>query len=214
MATMIQAWRIVNHRHAKTAFAGEGARLYGGRWNSAGTAMVYAAQSQSLANLEMLVHLESPELLKKYVIFGIEIDTALIASVDQSALPRDWKAYPVLASVQVIGDHWAASLSSAVLSVPSVLVSDESNFLLNPLHPDFPKLKIHKPLAFQFDSRLTKRHRKPGSRSRGLNDRSGLAPSPHSDRPWGFQSGHSDEQDQADADRMLPESGSYHGRRA
>ena len=121
--------------------------------------MVYVAQSQSLAILEMLVHLDSPDLLKIYVLFGVEIDTALIAPLDRSSLPKNWKADPVPVSTQKVGDRWAASLTSLGLSVPSALVPDESNFLLNPLHPDFPRLKIHKPLAFQFDPRLATRHR-------------------------------------------------------
>ena len=155
----LTVWRIVNRRHIKTAFTGEGARLYGGRWNSPGTPMVYAAQSQSLAILEMLVHLDSSELLKKYILFGVEIDEAQITSVDRFSLPKGWQADPVPTSVQAVGDHWAASLNSAVFSVPSALVPDESNFLLNPLHPDFLKLKIQRPLAFQFDARFAIRHR-------------------------------------------------------
>jgi RES domain-containing protein len=63
---IVSAWRITKRKHAKTAFTGEGARLYGGQWNSPGTRVVYAAQSQSLAVLEMLVHLDSAEILKHY----------------------------------------------------------------------------------------------------------------------------------------------------
>jgi RES domain-containing protein len=155
----LTVWRIVNHKHEKTAFTGEGARLYGGRWNSPGTPMVYAAQSQSLAILEMLVHLDSPELLKKYVLFGVEIDADLITALDWSLLPKDWQANPVPANVQAVGDAWIASRSSLALSVPSALVPGECNFLLNPLHPKFSKLKIRKPVPFQFDPRLAVKRR-------------------------------------------------------
>jgi RES domain-containing protein len=155
----MRVWRIANHKHLKSAFTGEGARLYGGRWNSPGTLMIYTAQSQSLAILEMLVHLDSPELLKKYVLFAVEIDAVLVTPLDQSSLPKNWKADPVPATVQVVGDAWAASRSSVALSVPSALVPDESNFLLNPLHPDFPKLKIQRPSAFQFDPRFATKPR-------------------------------------------------------
>jgi len=116
--------------------------------------MVYTAQSQSLAILEMLVHLDSPEVLKKYLLFGVQVDEALISPVDPSRLPKNWKADPVPVEVQAVGDAWVRGSESAVLSVPSALVPDESNFLLNPLHPDFPKLKIRKPVAFQFDPRF------------------------------------------------------------
>jgi RES domain-containing protein len=151
---MLTVWRIVKNKHARTAFSGEGARLYGGRWNSPRTAMVYAAQSQSLAILEMLVHLDSPDLLKRYVLFGVEIDEAFTTRLDSAVLPKNWKRDPVPRKIQAIGDAWAHSLSSAVLSVPSVLVPNESNFLINPRHPDFSRLTIGKPVSFRFDGRF------------------------------------------------------------
>lgn len=147
-------WRIAKQEHARTALAGEGARLYGGRWNSPGTSIVYAAQSQSLALLEMLVHLESPELLKRYVLFKIQLEASLTTRLDVSRLPKNWKEYPVPARVQSIGDNWAASRASVALAVPSAVVPDESNFLLNPNHHEFSKLIISKSIAFQFDPRL------------------------------------------------------------
>ena len=75
---IVNAWRITKRKHARDAFTGEGAREFGGRWNNPGTAIVYTAQSQSLAALEMLVHLDSSELLAKYVLIGVEFDQALI----------------------------------------------------------------------------------------------------------------------------------------
>ncbi len=153
----LSAWRITKQKHAKSAFDGEGARLYGGRWNSPGTRMIYTAQSQSLAVLEVLVHLDSPELLKKYVLFEVSIDLSCMRDLDFSLLPRNWKADPAPAKVQAIGDDWVAGGSSAVLRVPSTLVPGESNFLLNPRHPDFAKLRIARAHPFQFDPRLTRR---------------------------------------------------------
>ena len=151
------AWRITKQKHAKSAFTGEGARLYGGRWNSPGTAMIYTAQSQSLAVLEVLVHLDSPELLKKYLLFEVAVDEAYVDELDPSKLPRNWKADPAPSKVQTIGDDWAAGGASAVLRVPSTLVPGESNFLLNPRHPDFRKLRIGKALPFLFDPRFANR---------------------------------------------------------
>ena len=151
------AWRITKQKHAKSAFTGEGARLYGGRWNSLGTAMIYNAQSQSLAVLEVLVHLDSPELLKKYVLFEVAVDEAYVDELDPSKLPRNWKADPAPSKVQTIGDDWTAGGTSAVLRVPSTLVPGESNFLLNPRHPDFRKLRIGKALPFLFDPRFAHR---------------------------------------------------------
>lgn len=154
---MVSAWRITKRKHARSAFTGEGARLYGGRWNSPGTAIVYTAESRSLAVLEILVHLDSPELLKKYVLFQVEIDESYIGDIDTRALPRNWRAEPAPSKVQNIGDEWSTNGTSAVLRVPSSLVPGESNFLLNPRHPDFPKLKFSEPIPFQFEGRLIER---------------------------------------------------------
>ena len=154
---MVSAWRITKRKHAKSAFSGEGARIYGGRWNRRGTAMIYTAESQSLAVLEILVHLDSPELLKKYVLFEVGIEESYILDLDASALPRNWRAEPPPSRVQAIGDDWANQSTSAVLRVPSALVPGESNYLLNPLHADFRKLRIGKAIPFQFDRRFAER---------------------------------------------------------
>jgi RES domain-containing protein len=151
---IVTAWRITKRKHAKSAFSGEGAREFGGRWNNPGTAVVYAAQSQSLAALEMLVHLDSAELLEKYVLIAVEFDQSLVRPVDAAALPRHWRSEPPPAELRSIGDNWAVAGSSAVLQVPSALVPGENNFLLNPEHRDFASLQFGKPLAFRFDPRL------------------------------------------------------------
>ena len=152
----MQAWRITQQKHARAAFSGEGARLYGGRWNSPGVAMVYAAQSQSLAVLEVLVHLDAPGLLRKYVFLEATFDESMVIELGRASLPKNWQMDPVPKSVQAVGDKWAASGESAVLRVPGVLVPDESNYLLNPRHPDFAKLTVSRPHAFRFDARSAK----------------------------------------------------------
>lgn len=150
----ITAWRITKRKHAKTAFSGSGARKYGGRWNSPGTAVVYAAETQSLAMLEMLVHLEQPDLLQDYVLLGITINEALIETLDRAQLPRNWRAAVPSRYLRAIGDKWAADQISVALRVPSALVPAENNFLLNPAHADFQKLVIGDPVDFAFDERL------------------------------------------------------------
>jgi RES domain-containing protein len=148
------AWRITKEVHAGSAFSGEGARLYGGRWNSRGSAVIYTAQSQSLAVLEMLVHLDSPELLKHFVLFEVTIPSALVEDLDLTKLPRNWKENPIPVEVQAVGDSWLQRQPSAVLRVPSTLVPSESNFLLNPAHPEFRRLHMGKAVPFAFDGRL------------------------------------------------------------
>ena len=151
---MVVAWRIVKRKHANKAFTGEGARRFGGRWNSLGVAMIYTAESQSLAALEIAVHLESSELLQKYVVFEVGIEDRLISRLDARRLAEGWLSD--VTQCREIGDAWVAAGSSAVLQVPSATVPAERNFLLNPAHPDFSKLRIGKPRPFRFDPRLAK----------------------------------------------------------
>lgn len=151
---MVTAWRITKRRHARTAFSGEGARLYGGRWNSPGTSMVYVAESQALAVLEVLVHLDSSSLLEQYVLIRIDIEDSFVCDVTRSSLPKNWGEDPAPATVQAVGDRWVAEAKTAVLRVPSTLVPGESNFLINPKHPNFRQLTISKPMSFRFDPRL------------------------------------------------------------
>lgn len=153
----MKAWRITKRKHAGTAFSGEGARLYGGRWNRPGVPIVYVAESQSLAVLEMLVHLDAPALLEKYVFLEVDLAASLVIDLDRSSLPKNWQSDPVPEAIQAIGDRWVFSGDSTVLRVPSVLVPGESNFLLNPRHPDFGKISISRPQAFRFDPRLARR---------------------------------------------------------
>ena len=151
---MISAWRITKRKHAKTAFNGSGARRYGGRWNSPGTAIVYTSETQSLAVLEMLVHLDGPDLLQEYVLIGVEIEESLLRDLDPSVLPHNWRTDPAPLALRKIGDEWAVARSSVALRVPSILLPGESNVLINPVHGDFARFVIGKPLAFSFDPRL------------------------------------------------------------
>jgi len=153
---MVTAWRIVKRKHARGAFDGEGARLYGGRWNTVGVAVIYAAESRSLAALEVVVRLDSSELLDHYVVFEVGIEESLIVRVGLPELPRNWRANPPPKKIQAIGDAWATAGASAVLQVPSAVLPAEHDFLLNPRHRDFPKLVIGKPTPFRFDPRLAR----------------------------------------------------------
>jgi RES domain-containing protein len=151
---MPTGWRIVKTARLATAFDGEGARLHGGRWNSPGTALVYTAESQALAALELLVHLQSSQLLLSFSAVPASFDGRSVEALDPGRLPRGWRRYPAPPALQQIGDRWAAELRSAVLQVPSAIVPDERNFLLNPAHPDFKKIRIGPPAPFEYDARL------------------------------------------------------------
>lgn len=150
---MLTVWRLVTARLAKTAFSGEGARLYGGRWNRKGVRMVYTAGSQSLAMLEMLV--QDERLRARYTMIPATLPKNLkIERITPKQLPADWRSLAAREQLQAIGTEWARRGSSAVLAVPSAVISAETNYLLNPLHPSFAKIETGEPMDFITDFRL------------------------------------------------------------
>jgi RES domain-containing protein len=151
---VITAWRIVKARHQANAFDGRGARFNGGRWNSPGSSVVYTAESAALAALELLVHLGRGPALRAYVLVACSFPATIVSRLDRSRLPANWRSYPAPPQLQLLGDEWLNGKASAVLHVPSVIIESESNYLLNPLHPDFASVAISKPEPFRFDVRL------------------------------------------------------------
>lgn len=142
-------------RANRSAYDGKGAELYGGRWNSKGTRVLYMSESRALAVLEVLVHL-AVEIPDKYVLGGAEIPADLeIETVSENELPAGWQT-PISAqqtATRHIGDKWVQGGQSAVLSVPSVIV-EERNFVLNPAHAEFRRITFQMPTPFEFDGRL------------------------------------------------------------
>jgi len=152
---MLSAWRLVTARFARSAFSGEGARLYGGRWNRRGVSLVYTAGTQSLAMLEMLV--QDEPLRARYVTIEARIPKGLtIDRIKLAELPLDWREPAAREKLQAIGTEWARKRSAAVLAVPSAVIPVETNYLLNPLHADFRRIRIGKPQKFETDLRLIK----------------------------------------------------------
>ncbi len=153
----ITAWRIVKATHANSAFNGEGARIAGGRWNRIGIPMIYTADSLALAVLEITVHLSQEDLLQKnYYRIWVQFESSLVTSLDPAEIPDDWDSLPPSESTQNIGTQWASSQKSAILKVPSSVVREEFNYLINPVHPKFKKLLIGNPEPVVFDPRLKK----------------------------------------------------------
>ena len=154
---MNTVWRLVHPRYAdpRQAFSGAGARRYGGRWNLPGVAVVYTSEHLSLAVLELLVHFGAEGLKRVYCAFPVEIPADLaVTHLEIEALPPSWREYPPPVEVQRLGTDWAQRGDTAVLVVPSVLVPEERNVLLNPNHPDFARLRIGPARAFALDPRL------------------------------------------------------------
>ena len=150
----LTGWRIVPEDQAATAFDGEGARLYGGRWNSVGVPIVYASEHQSLAALEVRVHIDKTRMRKPCKCFTFQFEENLMDVFRVGALPKDWQQEPPPPSLQQLGDNWVKAGDSVILAVPSAVIPNELNYLINPRHRDFAKLKIGKPTDFAFDQRL------------------------------------------------------------
>jgi RES domain-containing protein len=149
----VVVWRLTLKKHA--APDGEGARRYGGRWNKPGTPVVYTSGTLSLAALEYLVHVDSDILPDSLVSIRATIpDSLTIETIHASDLPDDWKDTIIPVALQELGTSWANQAKSLVLKVPSVVIQHEWNYVLNPLHPDFPKTTWDTGIAFSFDSRL------------------------------------------------------------
>ena len=152
--TTITAWRITKPDFAAVAFEGKGARLFGGRWNSAGVSMVYTSSTASLAALELLAHLPRTTDLHNFVIFACTFPSSMVQNLDAGKLPSKWRESPPPRELQEIGDKWIHSNASAVLRVPSVIIDSEWNYLLNPAHRDFASIDVADPAPFNLDLRL------------------------------------------------------------
>lgn len=146
------AWRITQAQYQDTAFSGDGAKRYGGRFNSVGVPVVYTAESIALATLELLVRVNQRTHLNRYVRISVRFSRDHITEVD--SLPEEWDAHPYGPVSQSVGDEWARSQRSLVLKVPSVIEPMESNYLINPLHPDYDALEIGDPTPLRLDARL------------------------------------------------------------
>ncbi|WP_247215208.1 RES family NAD+ phosphorylase [Synechococcus sp. C9] len=154
----MQIWRITKTKYATSAFTGEGARQFGGRWNSQGIAVVYGSSSLSLAALEMFVHMEISDAnyLSLVAISATIPETVEKTEITATMLPDNWRSFPAPSSLARLGDNWVRSNATVALIVPSVIIPQEKNILLNPNHPDFSQIQVHEAQPFSFDSRMWK----------------------------------------------------------
>jgi RES domain-containing protein len=152
----VRSWRIVKAKYEASAFTGVGAQVFGGRWHSIGTKVVYTAGSASLAVLELLVHLKADELFEKYGLCEVAFPEGVVEDVDVARLPTNWRGDPPPPQLYRIGDSWIVRRSSAVLRVPSAIVELEFNYLLNPAHPNFGRIDIGPFVPYRIDPRLRK----------------------------------------------------------
>jgi|JI10StandDraft_1071094.scaffolds.fasta_scaffold750603_2 RES domain-containing protein len=141
-----------------TDLSGTGARLYGGRWNSEGVAVLYTASSFSLALLETMAHTALDNIPQDFGYLAIDCPEPgpgkSVLSMGVNDLPEDWQSYPAPFRLQEIGDRWAKSGEHLYLRVPSVIVALEDNWLLNPMHPAFAEVRVHSQGRVPLDSRV------------------------------------------------------------
>ncbi|MEP4078692.1 RES family NAD+ phosphorylase [Haloferula sp.] len=148
----MQCFRIVKPDYAASALSGEGARLYGGRWNPPGWRCVYAAESRALAVLELMVHLTGRSRALSYRLLTLDLDDSVVSKAKH--LPDDWTAHPAGKASQSVGLDWLQANKTPALKVPSVLIPEESNLLLNPQAPGFEKIRVVEEREFRLDLRL------------------------------------------------------------
>ena len=149
-------WRLTRPNYAP-GLDGEGARLAGGRWNSPGRAVVYCSATLALAVLESFVHLP-PELRSTTRLPGM---TAVKLQLPESTQITDIGEEPEArlfdaAACRALGDQWLVAGATLVLSVPSAVVPEERNFLINPLHPQAARIRVLAQDRFRFDPRMAR----------------------------------------------------------
>jgi len=148
----MDAWRLCSPRFRASAMSGEGARLSPGRWNARGTRMVYCGTTLSLAVLEMQV--QAGDMLPIYDAFKLHVPDGFVTRVEVGQLRDGWR--DDVEATRQIGESWVEQQTSVGLLVPSSVVPQEMNLLLNPLHPDFGRVSWGAPSRFQIDPRLFK----------------------------------------------------------
>ncbi|MDX1642686.1 MAG: RES family NAD+ phosphorylase [Balneolaceae bacterium] len=135
--------------------SGEGARKFGGRWNSKGYAVLYTSETESLAALETLVHASVATMPNDLILLVLSVpDNIKPDKIDVDQLHSGWRNYPAPNQLAAMGNTWIDSDSSLLLKVPSVLVQSEMNILINPNHSDADKLSIEDVRPFTFDTRF------------------------------------------------------------
>ena len=147
----MRLWRISDHAN----LSGDGGIFFSARWHSRGKRIVYLADHPASALLEVMVHVEvdAEDLPSDYQLLGIDVpDDATIESIDESGLPSDWRQQTRLTRAR--GDDWLRAGATALYRVPSAIVPEAANYLLNPGHADAARIVIASAIRAAFDPRL------------------------------------------------------------
>ncbi len=152
----MRVWRICREPFGADALEGRGGIVTSGRWHTRGRPVVYASQSLALAALEVLVHVDRAIAPADLVQLEIDVpDDLEIHQIHVRGLPKDWISYPAPPRLQRMGDRWLSAGTTPVLQVPSSLIPEESNYLLNPQHVDARRFSVVAIRPFKYDPRLT-----------------------------------------------------------
>ena len=150
----MEVFRLSREQYAGT-LSGAGAAIKGGRWNSTGFELIYAAGNRSLAMAEVAVHFTLATLPDDYMMVTINIpDDLAIKEISENDLPRNWNAFPHPTSTQKLGDQFILEGKYCIAKIPSVVTKGDFNLLINPKHKDFNKVSISETEKFPFDKRI------------------------------------------------------------
>ena len=151
----MRVWRLCSARHAGDPLGGRGGLIASGRWHRRGMRVVYTSSSLALAVLESVVNAGRDSLPEDLIRIEIEIpDRLTIERVRLADLPPHWRTYPAPPELAALGETWAREMRTPVLEVPSAVVPEECNFLLNPAHPSASEIEVVTARSFVFDPRL------------------------------------------------------------
>ncbi|MGH9404029.1 MAG: RES family NAD+ phosphorylase [Terriglobia bacterium] len=154
---MKRVYRILRRPYSKSPLDGEGGYRFGGRWSSVGTRLAYTAEHLSLAMIGYFVHIDREDQPRDLVVFMAEIpETVSRTSVSAKQLPENWRQSPAPPELTEVGDGFVRDQRAAILIVPSALAPSESNWLINPQHPDYRKIRAHPATSFEYDRRFFK----------------------------------------------------------
>ncbi len=150
----MRVYRLTKKKFSRE-LSGVGAAKFGNRWNSKGIEMVYTSGSRALAMAELVVHLTLKNLPSGYVMLEIDIPNTIPKhQLKKRELAGNWNSNPPSFYTQQLGNEFIRNMKHCVMEVPSAVVPGDSNFLLNPFHADFKKIKIIQTVEFPFDNRL------------------------------------------------------------
>ena len=152
----MRVWRICREPFGSDALQGRGGLVASGRWHTRGRPIVYTSQSLALAALEVLVHVDRAITPADLVQLEIDVpDDLEVLQIHVKGLPKGWDSYPAPSRTQRVGDEWLSAETTPVLQVPSSLIPEEANYLLNPQHDDAHRFSLASVRPFRYDPRLT-----------------------------------------------------------